>query len=127
VRGSSKRIRWVSVKVEQSGKERAGYGEELMDRLAKRLTARFGKGFGPRTVRRMRLFYQIYPNGSVVLSEPVVRAKWTAPLSKSSDSEIRTVLLSKSATVENALLLPDLGWTHYLVLMCVENPNARAF
>lgn len=115
------------VEVEQHGKERAGYGEELMNRLAERLIARFGKGFGPRTLRRVRLFYLTFPKGSVLLSDPSAVGKWTAPLSKSSDSEIRTALLSKSATIENALFPPHLGWTHYLVLMRIENPTARAF
>ena len=48
-------------------------------------------------------------------------------MSKSSIAEIRTALLSKSATVEIAIFPPYLGWAHYLVLMRVENPTARAF
>ena len=115
------------VEVEQHGKERAGYGEELMNRLAERLATRYVKGFGPRTLRRVRLFYLTFPKGSALLSDPSTADKWTAPVSKSSVPEIRTALLSKSATVENAIFPPHLGWTHYLVLMRVENPTARAF
>ncbi len=115
------------VEVEQDGKERAGYGEELMNRLAERLTTRYGKGFGPRTLRRVRLFYLTFPKGSALLSDPGAAEKWTAPVSKSSVPEIRTALLSKSATIESAIFPPHLGWTHYLVLMRVENPTARAF
>ena len=115
------------VEVEQHGKERAGYGEELMNRLAERLATRYGKGFGPRTLRRVRLFYLTFPKGSALLSNPSTADKWTAPVSKSSVPEIRTALLSKSATVESAIFPPHLGWTHYLVLMRVENPTARAF
>ena len=115
------------VEVEQHGKERAGYGEELMNRLAERLAARYGKGFGPRTLRRVRLFYLTFPNGSALLPDPSTTDKWTAPVSKSSVREIRTALLSKSGTFENAIFPPHLGWTHYLVLMRVENPTARAF
>ncbi len=115
------------VEVEQHGKERASYGEELMNRLAERLAARYGKGFGPRTLRRVRLFYLVFPKGSALLSDPSTAGKWTAPVSKSSVPEIRTALLSKSATVESAIFPPHLGWTHYLVLMRVENPTARAF
>jgi len=115
------------VEVEQHGKERAGYGKELMNRLAERLATRHGKGFGPRTLRRLRLFYLTFPKGSALLSDPSTAEKWTAPVSKSSVPEIRTALLSKSATIESAIFPPHLGWTHYLVLMRVENPTARAF
>ena len=115
------------VEVEQHGKERAGYGEELMNSLAERLTVRFGKGFGPRTLRRVRLFYLTFPKGSALLSDPSAVGKWTAPLSKSIDPEIRTALLSKSANIESALFPPHLSWAHYLVLMRIENPTARAF
>ena len=52
------------VEVEQAGKERAEYGRQLIERLAKRLSTKFGKGFSPRTLRRIRQFYLIYPEGS---------------------------------------------------------------
>lgn len=114
------------VEVEQHGRKRAGYGEELMNRLAERLAGRW-RGFGPRTLRRVRLFYLTFPRGSALLSDPGTAGRWTALVSKSWVPEIRTAVLSKSATVENALFPPHLGWTHYLVLMRVENPTARAF
>lgn len=45
------------VEYEQDGSERAEYGSELLARLSKDLTARFGKGFGRRNVLDMRRFY----------------------------------------------------------------------
>jgi hypothetical protein len=45
------------VEHEQSGSERAGYGELLLKRLAEDLTARLGRGFSETTIRQMRLFY----------------------------------------------------------------------
>jgi predicted nuclease of restriction endonuclease-like (RecB) superfamily len=115
------------VEVEQHGKERAGYGDELINHLAQRLATRYGKGFGPRTLRRVRLFYLTFPKGSALLSDPSNAEKWTAPVSKLSVPEIRTALLSKSTTIESAIFPPHLGWTHYLVLMRIQNPTARAF
>jgi hypothetical protein len=35
---------------EQGGKKRAAYGEELLDKLATDLTARFGRGFSVTTL-----------------------------------------------------------------------------
>ena len=52
------------VEVEQAGEERAEYGSQLIERLADRLSAQFGKGFSPRTLRRVRQFYLTYPEGS---------------------------------------------------------------
>ena len=40
------------VEVEQQGKERAEYGDKLIESLAKRLRKQFGKGFSARTLRR---------------------------------------------------------------------------
>jgi len=45
------------VEVEQHGHARASYGEEVIARLAKRLTRRFGKGFSAQNLRRMRQFF----------------------------------------------------------------------
>jgi hypothetical protein len=42
---------------EQRGSRRAEYGEELIERLAARLTARFGRGFGAVNLSQMRAFY----------------------------------------------------------------------
>jgi hypothetical protein len=51
--------------------------------------------------------------------------KRTAALSKSK-AGIRTAALSKSETMPSPFP-PHLGWTHYLVLLRVANPTARAF
>ncbi|MCX5741445.1 MAG: DUF1016 N-terminal domain-containing protein [Proteobacteria bacterium] len=54
------------VEVEQEGELRAAYGGRLIDGLAARRTARFGKAFGVATLRRMRAFYLAYPEGSAI-------------------------------------------------------------
>ena len=75
----------------------------------------------------MRLFYLTFPKGSALLADSSAAGKWTAPVSKSSTPEIWTAPLSKSPTGESVFFPPHLGWTHYLVLMRVKNPTARAF
>jgi hypothetical protein len=57
------------VEVEQHGKKRAGYGEQVIQRLAERLAAQFGAGYSIRNLRRIRQFYLTYPGGSVVPTE----------------------------------------------------------
>ena len=52
------------VEFEQGGKARAGYGTGLLDRLAKDLTQRHGRGFSRSNVIRIRQFYLAYPKGA---------------------------------------------------------------
>ncbi|MCB9559316.1 MAG: hypothetical protein H6708_02775 [Kofleriaceae bacterium] len=54
------------VQVEQGGATRAGYGEQLMEQLARRLTAQYGRGFGVATIRRIRPFCLAFPGGSAI-------------------------------------------------------------
>lgn len=49
------------VEVEQRGEQRAGYGDELIQRLATDLTARFGRGFSPVNLRQMRRSFGLWP------------------------------------------------------------------
>ncbi len=48
------------VEGEQGGRIRAAYGEELIVKLSRDLTARFGRGFGRRNLFQMRAFYLAY-------------------------------------------------------------------
>ena len=49
------------VEDEQNGEARAEYGKKVLEELARRLTAEFGKGFDASNLRYMRLFYQAFP------------------------------------------------------------------
>ncbi|MBI4509685.1 MAG: DUF1016 domain-containing protein [Deltaproteobacteria bacterium] len=115
------------VEVEQHGEKRAGYGDEVIDRLARRLAERLGQGFGARTLRRIRQFYITYPEGSALPPELGGPSKRTAVVSKSKTGRIRTAALTKSSQLAPAAFPPHLGWTHYLVLLRVSNQTARAF
>jgi hypothetical protein len=43
--------------LEQGGESRAEYGKELLQRLSKDLTERFGRGFGAVNLSYMRRFF----------------------------------------------------------------------
>ncbi len=77
------------VEDEQSGEIRAVYGKAVLDGLAERLTAEFGKGFDGSSLRRMRQFYLAFPN--------------------------------------RAALRHELSWTHYRLIIKVENEVARSW
>jgi predicted nuclease of restriction endonuclease-like (RecB) superfamily len=49
------------VEDEQAGKGRAGYGKRVLEGLAKRLQAEFGKGHDQSNLRNMRAFFVTYP------------------------------------------------------------------
>ncbi|MBK8481861.1 MAG: DUF1016 family protein [Proteobacteria bacterium] len=114
------------VEVEQHGKVRADYGERLVAKLAKRLSERFGGGMGVATLRRIRRFYLTYPSGTALPSDVSGLEIRSTALIESPVPEKRSAALIESAT-DRALFPPALGWSHYLVLIRVQDNHARAF
>lgn len=53
----------------QKGKERADYGEEVLEKLSVKLTKEFGRGFSTRNLERMRKFYCYFPKSTTLSSE----------------------------------------------------------
>src|SRR2546426_757699 len=49
------------VEEDQHGRRRAGYGDELIKELARRLTMEFGKGYSPDNLFWFRRFFAEYP------------------------------------------------------------------
>lgn len=52
----------IIVENEQNGNIRAQYGKEIMLKLSRKLTNRFGSGFSRGNLQNMRLFYNKYKN-----------------------------------------------------------------
>jgi len=77
------------VEEEQKGKERAEYGQEIIKKLALKLTKEHGKSFSERNLWYMKQFYQQFTNMNALRSE--------------------------------------LSWTHYRLLLRIENDKARQF
>jgi predicted nuclease of restriction endonuclease-like (RecB) superfamily len=123
------------VEHEQGGEDRAGYGERVVERLARRLTSAHGRGFGKASLWRMRQFFQTWPQGSALLSnttDGVAESTGTlaAPRRGSGDNgpaENLAAARRESGAEGAGLFPPVLGWTHYRILMKVGNPEARAF
>lgn len=76
----------------QKGKERANYGEYLIQELSKELSADLGKGFSYANLWNFRQFYLTFP------------------------SEEKLYALRR-----------ELSWTHYRIIMRVENPKAMEY
>ena len=93
---------------EQQGKKRAGYAEETLKNLSLDLTGEFGKGFSERNLRAFRQFYLTYST----------RAIWQSPIAKSKTPALQTI--------KNEIPF-KLSWTHYLLLMRIDNEEERRF
>lgn len=110
------------VEYEQEGRARADYGVQLLERLARDLSERFGRGFSYPNLNRFRQFYLAYPPDKK-LSTP----------SKESDLQILSTPSRESgqAAVESFLKSASrrfpLPWSAYVRLMTVKNENARRF
>lgn len=52
----------IIVENEQNGNIRAEYGKEILSKLSKKLTNRFGSGYSRSNLQNMRLFYDKYKN-----------------------------------------------------------------
>jgi predicted nuclease of restriction endonuclease-like (RecB) superfamily len=104
------------VHVEQRGADRAVYGDEVLGRLAKRLTRRFGKGWSLTNLKRIRQFYRAFPEGSAI--GPTV-----SRLSATTGAIGPTALDQSVAAPFPALL----SWSHYVLLLRVPDSAARTF
>jgi predicted nuclease of restriction endonuclease-like (RecB) superfamily len=101
------------VEFAQKGELRAEYGEELIERLAADLSARYGRGFSVRNVWQMKAFY----------------LAWPTPQTMSAESEGREILQTVSAEsfLSNIASCFPLPWSAYVRLLSVKNENARRF
>ena len=99
------------VEEEQEGRERAKYGERLLKELSLRLTQDFGKGFDESNLRYMRQFYASFPIRDALRHE-------------SSKDHLAESLPNSPASILRALRR-ELRWTHYRILIRVENMKAR--
>jgi hypothetical protein len=91
------------VEVEQEGKGRAKYGEEVIKKLSKRLTGQFGKGFSVPTLKRMRQFYQAFPEGSLLPEKMGGPQKGSTLLSEFQESNEGNALATKSTNGKTPL------------------------
>lgn len=110
------------VEEEQDGKERAGYGKELLKGLSSVLSKEFGKGFSVKNLERMRSFYQIYGKSSTVLSKFENKTSQTP----SDDLEKQQTLSAESVSKKPSQNL-NLSWSHYLKLMRIDDEDERSF
>jgi len=117
---------------EQAGKERAAYGEALINRLSADLTKKFGRGFSRQNLQKMRLIYRIYPPEKICQT---LSGKLPSEKCQTLSGEFKELvrvengkLLMTSPEIFEALSLAfPLSWSHYVRLISVDNEDTRRF
>lgn len=110
----------IIVEEEQSGKDRAEYGKQILKGLSKQLTNEFGKGFSVDNLQNMRKLYLVYSISETVSS-----------FSKDANQKYETVSsISKNQDkVEFGKLTLNfrLTWSHYVFLINIDDEKERRF
>ena len=100
---------WI-VEEQQNGKDRSEYGESLLRELSRTLTNEFGNGYSESNLRNFRKFYLTFKGrlqNSLILDF--------------------TTMNSATEVAEFESLPFLLDWSHYLILMRIENEEERNF
>ena len=102
--------KWI-VEVQQGGSGRAKYGKRVLETLSDALNHAFGKGYSVSTLTNIRKFYEIYKN------------RISAPMVTDFAEQNSQPLVTKFGND-----VPfRLSWTHYLILMRIQNEDERDF
>ena len=102
--------KWI-VEVQQGGSSRAKYGKRVLETLSDALNHAFGKGYSVSTLTNIRKFYEIYKNR---ISAPMV--------TDFSEPNPQPLVTKFGNDVPFRL-----SWTHYLILMRIQNEDERDF
>jgi predicted nuclease of restriction endonuclease-like (RecB) superfamily len=124
------------VEFEQGGQKRAGYGEELLKRLAQDLSVHCGRGFSRQNLQNMRQFYLSVPPNRIgqmqsgKLDEPQI-CQTPSGISKTPPEKLERPIERQSsppfALAELARTF-SLPWSHYVLLISrSRSPEAFAF
>ncbi len=119
------------VEFEQGGKVTTEYGEKLLERLSKDLTALHGRGFSRTNVAQMRAFYVAWGIVQTPSGQFEARVKFTKLHVNESGAIVQTLsgqsALAQTVSAQFGRAAFPLSWSHYVRLLSVENPLARAF
>ncbi|MEI6518515.1 MAG: PDDEXK nuclease domain-containing protein [bacterium] len=124
---------WYIVEFEQGGSNRSElYGKKLIDRLTESLKAHGIKGVSATNLRKSREFYSVYSQ--------IQQALPVESIEVSSEQEKILQILPAKYPLTNAVPLENLqkittqlaskfilGWTHYVTLLTLSDPNERRF
>jgi len=139
----------------QKNEKRAGYGEQLLNNLAKELIKDYGQGYSAHNLRDMRRFFESFaiwqalpaklPKGKIQqavpakssncgILQPLTAESLGKSIRQTVSDQFRNGQILQAASVESPdRILIDfgkhfhLGWTHYRILLGIENIQRRQF
>ena len=109
------------VEEEQQGADRAKYGAKILDSLSSYLTEEYGRGFSRSNLAGMRKFYLVYRDRD----EAIVQSQ-IGQLGAMQESGIVQSPIGQ-LSIDRQSFPFQLSWTHYQVLMTIDNPEERSF
>jgi predicted nuclease of restriction endonuclease-like (RecB) superfamily len=111
------------VKFEQQGEQRAAYADALLNRLAERLAAEFGKGFGRSNLAYCRSFYLAYQE-----RVPIVQtASGQLANHRVNPAPFQIVQTASGVSANDAKRPFTLSWSHYVFLLGIKKHEERSF
>ena len=111
------------VEDEQQGEKRAIYGKAVLKNLSMRLTDKYGKGWSVATLKNAKKFYNVYSEKTnSVYSIDNKKAKHCL-----ANSKCETASLNVNKDENTPISSFMLSWSHYLILMRIENADERNF
>ena len=102
------------VEYEQKGNVRAQYGKQVLKELSKKLIARFENGWSVDTLEKCRKLFIVYSNSATLLRNSEKQGKSATVLRIFGNSETEAPYFT-------------LSWSHYLILIRIENEAERNF
>lgn len=116
------------VEEEQAGKDRAGYGKQILSNLSAKLTEKYGDGWSVEQLTLIRKFYMTY--SKIVNTDYEIQNR---DLKQSGSS--RAEIVNTAYEIQNLPKMIDpssmphftLSWSHYIVLMRIKNDDERRF
>lgn len=109
------------IEEEQQGSERAKYGEKVLNQLSDYLTNEYGRGFSRSNLAGMRKFYLTYKDRE----DAIVQSK-IGQLGVMQENGIVQSPIGQ-LTIDRDNFPFKLSWTHYQILMTIENMDERNF
>lgn len=106
---------------EQNGEKRAAYGKAVLNNLSKRLMDKYGDGWSVATLKKCRFFYTVYsPQIGATPQTQLKRVHSVDPINGIVKANERLAKWDNEKRF-------TLSWSHYLILMRIENPDERNF
>ncbi len=113
----------------QKNEKRAGYGKQLLERLAEALAKEYGKGFSVSNLNDMRRFFELF---QILQAVPVELTTFSTPQAVPVESESIAVRQALPDESKGPLTIDfrshsHLGWTHYRILLGIKDNIKRNF